>query len=224
MRVGGQGAEIRHQPDGDDAPLVAVDIPDWLRTPAAREEKPPLKAVSASAPDETALTPQDRSAALTGDLVHLLLQKLPQWPAATHAVMGAELLATLAPQHPATQREALLQSVLDLMAAPELAFLFNQPGFAEVPILGEIDGVRISGRIDRLVVTDTAVHVVDFKTAPQPPKRIEQVKAEYIRQLSVYRHLLTAIYPDRPIRAWLVWTATRTLMDVPEGMLGSSTS
>lgn len=227
-RVGGQGSGIRHQgggvPDGGDRQPPAQALPDWLRTPAAREEKPPLKAVSASAPDETALAPQDRSAALTGDLAHLLLQKLPQWPAAAHAVMGAELLATLAPQHPATQREALLQGVLDLMAAPELAFLFNQPGFAEVPILGEIDGARISGRIDRLVVTDTAVHLVDFKTATQPPRRVEHVKPEYIRQLSVYRHLLTAIYPDRPIRAWLVWTATRTLMEVPEGMLGGSAS
>jgi ATP-dependent helicase/nuclease subunit A len=199
--------------------VAPPSLPDWLLTPAGREEKPPLESVAARENDESSLTPHDRSAALTGDLLHLLLQKLPQWPADTRAVMGRELLVATAPTLPAEQHERLLNSALTLMATPELAFLFTPPGFAEVPILGEIDGKRISGRIDRLVVTPEAVHVVDFKTTVNPPRRLEDVRRKnpaYLHQLAVYRQLLGAIYPNRPIRAWLLWTATQTLMEVPE--------
>ena len=194
-------------------------LPDWLLTAAEREEKTPLESVAAREHDESALAPHDRSAALTGDLLHLLLQKLPHWPEAQRTRLGQDLLAATAPTLAPEQHERLLDSALGVMATPDLAFLLTQPGYAEVPVLGEVDGKRISGRIDRLVITPDAVHVVDFKTTVNPPKTLADVARqtpEYLHQLGLYRQLLGSIYPDRPVRAWLLWTATRTLMPVPE--------
>jgi len=40
-----------------------------------------------------------------------------------------------------------------------------------------------------------------------------------VQQLALYRAVLGKIYPDRPIRAALVWTEIPDLMEIPAAML-----
>jgi ATP-dependent helicase/nuclease subunit A len=40
-----------------------------------------------------------------------------------------------------------------------------------------------------------------------------------VEQLALYRVLLRRIYPDRPVRAALVWTDVPDLMEIPAAML-----
>ena len=55
---------------------------------------------------------------------------------------------------------------------------------AEVPIVGRLtlsgETVRVSGQIDRLAVTDSAVLIADFKTNRPAPRRIEDVPPAYV--------------------------------------------
>jgi ATP-dependent helicase/nuclease subunit A len=41
----------------------------------------------------------------------------------------------------------------------------------------------------------------------------------YIRQLALYRAVLAQLYPDKPIRAALIWTDVPDLMEVPAAAL-----
>jgi ATP-dependent helicase/nuclease subunit A len=101
--------------------------------------------------------------------------------------------------------------------------LFVSGSRAEVPIVGTLfngsETVTVSGQVDRLSVTQAAVLIGDFKTNREPPRRIEDVPPAYVRQLALYRALLRKLYPDRPVRAALVWTEVPDLMELSEALL-----
>jgi ATP-dependent helicase/nuclease subunit A len=79
--------------------------------------------------------------------------------------------------------------------------------------------VPIAGQVDRLSVTQGAVLIGDFKTNRPPPRRIEEVPSSYVRQLALYRAVLTKLYPDRPVRAALIWTEAPDLMELSAEVL-----
>jgi ATP-dependent helicase/nuclease subunit A len=106
--------------------------------------------------------------------------------------------------------------------------LFASSSRAEVPIVGKLSNgremVAISGQVDRLSVTQAAVLIGDFKTNREPPRRIEDVSPAYIRQLALYRGLLRTLYPDRPVRAALIWTEVPDLMELSEALMDRALS
>jgi ATP-dependent helicase/nuclease subunit A len=59
-----------------------------------------------------------------------------------------------------------------------------------------------AGRVDRLAVTSEAVYLADFKTGGDPASA---PRADYIEQLALYGAALAPLYPDRIIKAYLVW-------------------
>ena len=77
----------------------------------------------------------------------------------------------------------------------------SAPGsLAEVPVVGLIGGRAISGRIDRLVVTDDAVLIVDYKTLRPVPASEAEIPPLYLDQLRAYRAAMAAIYPGRAVQ------------------------
>ena len=61
--------------------------------------------------------------------------------------------------------------------------------------------------------------IADFKTDRTPPRRIEKVPADYVEQLAAYRAVLQKLYPDRPVRAALIWTEGPDLMELSAHLL-----
>jgi ATP-dependent helicase/nuclease subunit A len=72
----------------------------------------------------------------------------------------------------------------------------------------------VSGQIDRLVVTEGEVFIIDYKTNHAPPQTPAEAPGGYIRQLALYRAVLAKLYPQRRIRAALLWTETPELMEI----------
>ncbi|MBK8167282.1 MAG: UvrD-helicase domain-containing protein [bacterium] len=112
-----------------------------------------------------------------------------------------------------------------VLADPELAWVFGVPtggaAASEVPVVGRRAAAkpapaggppaseqRITGVIDRLVVRADRVDIIDYKTnrgAAVPAQRA-WLTAHYRPQLQAYREVLVQLYPDRPVRTWLLFT------------------
>ena len=82
---------------------------------------------------------------------------------------------------------------------------------AEVPIIGTLEGVPFSGQIDRLIIQEKEVILVDFKTNRCVPQKVPE---NYQKQLNAYRDLLKNIFPDKIMKSYLLWTENMTLMEV----------
>jgi len=160
-----------------------------------------------------------------GDAIHRLLQILPdlapdQWEPGAIALLARERDLSDA------QRREMTSAALSVLKDPQFAEVFGPGSRAEVAIAGSAaslpPGLKISGRIDRLVVLPNRVLVADFKTNRPSPLRVEDTDPAYLRQMAIYAAVLAEIFPTRAVQAALVWTDGPKLMAVPENLLTQS--
>jgi len=159
-----------------------------------------------------------------GELIHRLLQLLPDLTPDARDAAAVRLLAK-EPDLDADQRHEIAAAALTLLADERFAEVFGPGSRAEAAIAGgsaELPpALRLSGRVDRMVVTATRVLVVDFKTNRPSPDRIEDADPAYLRQMALYVAVLRAIFPDRRVEAALVWTDGPKLMPIGENIIAA---
>ncbi|MGB7271514.1 MAG: PD-(D/E)XK nuclease family protein, partial [Albidovulum sp.] len=78
-----------------------------------------------------------------------------------------------------------------------------------------LQGHRLFGTIDRLIVEPGRVLAVDFKSNAVVPDRAEGVPEGILRQMGAYAAMLQDIYPDKQIETAIVWTRDAVLMPLP---------
>jgi ATP-dependent helicase/nuclease subunit A len=210
------------------APATAapIELPSWLQTSAPPEVRVDtlLRPSDPGADDNHRVRSGEtlalRARALQrGTLVHRLLQSLPDLASERRRDAALNYLARNADGWTDGDREALAEGVLALIADGRFAPVFADGSRAEVSIVGRLERPRrppalVSGQIDRLVVTPAEVLIVDFKTNHAPPGRPAEAPRGYVRQLALYRAVLGKLYPQRPVRAALLWTETPELMEI----------
>ncbi|MGD9741665.1 MAG: PD-(D/E)XK nuclease family protein, partial [Dongiaceae bacterium] len=124
----------------------------------------------------------------------------------------------------AGERKDIAARVTALLADPAFASLWQANGRAEQPIAGRLartdgTGFAVAGQIDRLVIAEDAVWIVDYKTNRPPATRLDEVPVVYLKQMATYRALLADIYRNRTVRCFLLWTEVPSLMELPEELL-----
>ncbi|MGC1487453.1 MAG: 3'-5' exonuclease, partial [Albidovulum sp.] len=207
------------QAPAGDAQIMA--LPDWTRLP-----------VSAASGGDKTLSPSDLGGAKAlpgeagmdeaaamrrGTLLHLLLEQpmtgtKAEWQAAARALLEAENLTDLA------EIETLLAEAWGVISAPGLAHLFGPATLSEVALAARpevLQGHRLFGTIDRLIVEPGRVLAVDFKSNAVVPDRAEGVPEGILRQMGAYAAMLQDIYPDKQIETAIVWTRDAVLMPLP---------
>ena len=145
-----------------------------------------------------------------GTLMHRLLERLPAQAPQDREVIAARYLSETLPQASAESRAIMQAEVLSVLSHPDMAGLFDEKTKAEVTVAGRVDleasSVMVRGQIDRLIVSDESVHIVDFKTHRKiVTDGAERKQIE--RQLALYAKLLTSLYPDKEIMASILWTS-----------------
>ena len=207
------------------APPVALPLPDYLHHPAPVPH-----------PDARPLSPSQLGGAkvLAGDMgddnvdamarghaLHLLLEHLPYWPAETWDQRAADLLAGL-DEGPLTDA-TLVDEARAVLSAPALAPFFTPDALAEVEITATFGDRKLAGAIDRLLVSETQVLAIDYKSNRAVPDTPEQVPEGLLRQMGAYRAALAQVFPDRTVQVGLVWTqAAGRLMWLPDPLVDAA--
>ena len=207
-----------------------VDLPDWTAqlAPPAPERSRPVAATSlggAKVVGGPVADADPEAAMLRGTRLHLLLEHLPgvprdQWPdLARAALSGGE-----GGLPDAVELADLLAEASEVIDAPDLSQVMDPPAGAvvlrEVELTAPLPGLgTLHGTIDRLIVTDAEVLAVDYKSNSVVPTAPDDTPEGILRQMAAYRAALRQIYPDRPLRCAVLWTAIRTLMDLPDPLL-----
>lgn len=215
--------------------------PAWLTGgPDGRPQAPPVeppraRPLAPSRPDDVTLGPVPAAdspltrtsapgAALArGTLIHTLLQHLPDLPPEARAPQGLAFLQRGAAALSPGEAAAVLAQCEAVLGHPDLAAAFAPGSRAEVPLTGEVEGLVITGVVDRMAVTETEVFAVDFKTGRHAPASVEETPPLYLRQMAAYRALLATIFPGRAVRCALVWTESATIMPLPDPLLADHT-
>jgi ATP-dependent helicase/nuclease subunit A len=212
---------------------VSVLVPPWARTPPAADAAARFAAPSRM--DETLRIPASSPLAMTagpgaplgrfrrGDLIHRLLERLPDIPSPERADAARRMLSRERDLDD-SQREEMIAAAFAVLHDAGFAPVFGPGSRPEVALTGSVGAIPVSGRMDRLVVTPDRVLVVDYKTNRPAPARIEDADPAYVLQLAVYVSILRDLYPDRRVDAAMVWTDGPRLMAVPRAMMEAALS
>jgi ATP-dependent helicase/nuclease subunit A len=205
--------------------------PNWLRAFAAAEAVQRYASPSTFADDHGGATPSPLAETSglgrfrRGDIVHRLLQILPDLPSAARADGAARLLMKER-DLTAEQRVEMAGAALDVLNDPRFAEVFGPDSRAEAAVAGSAPGLpprlAVSGRVDRMVVTPKRVLVVDFKSNRPSPDTIDQADPAYLAQMAIYAAVLRAVFPGRTVEAALVWTDGPKLMPIPENLINAT--
>ncbi len=214
-------------------PVATAPFPAALVLPAvpAEQSVPILRPSSAFVPAdrsrvlETSLErlSDPASAREVGTALHALLQHLPGLPRARWAEVAARAAQQLLPHAPEAQAP-LAAKALAILEHPALAPYLGPDSRAEVPFLVDAfrkgQPVRLAGRIDRLVVTEKTVLILDYKSDAYVPASADNIDPAYVIQLGLYALVAGQLFPHRQVRAAIFWTALESLMELPDSLLG----
>jgi ATP-dependent helicase/nuclease subunit A len=195
-------------------------LPAWLRTPA-RLPSAASRARAVPVIGDEAVLPGVLDARRRGVLIHRLLQELPKFPLAARRNEAARFLARSARDLADDMRERLVAESLAVIEHPDFAVLFGPQSRGEIELFvraGRTPEEEVR-RIDRLVVQPEAILIADYKTDPLPPARAEEAPKNYLAQLARYRALIGECLPNRAMRAFLIWTATPAIHEIPPWLL-----
>jgi ATP-dependent helicase/nuclease subunit A len=198
--------------------------PAWLDRPAPEEPDPPkpLLPSQPSGSEPATLSPLaagGRDRFKRGLLVHRLLQTLPAIPPVEREAAARRFLALPVHDLGPSEQDDICRETIAVLETPEFAQLWGPDAQAEVPVVGLVGGRALSGQIDRIVVTEDRVLIVDYKTVRPPPQSENEVAAAYLQQLASYRAALERIYPGRPVACAILWTEAPRLMPISPDLL-----
>ena len=228
------------QPDG----LKARDrqkkttLPDWARIPPKPEKEAypsftPSQALKEqkSANDNTErkwpspLNVDEKSFDVfqRGNATHNLLEFLPRVKETKRDETAKKFLAQSDFNFSAKQQKEIWTQVKDILDDQTYDFIFGKNSKAEVTVTGlvEVNGVmhQLNGQVDRLVVTNDEVWIIDYKSNAKIPDTLKDVPDLYAVQMAAYQHVMQQVYPDKKIRCALLWTRTPKLQELSAASL-----
>jgi ATP-dependent helicase/nuclease subunit A len=154
-----------------------------------------------------------------GTVMHRLLQVLPQLATGDRSAAAQRYLSRVGAKWPDGERRKALDAIFRILHDERFSALFAGNSRAEVSIMGTLT-IRgkeraISGKIDRLGVTDDRILILDYKTNRVPPSSPAEVPETYVLQMALYRELLKPLYPGKSVEAALLFTEAPDLIPVP---------
>ena len=187
-----------------------ISIPDWFYPPAPTESFP-AKPLSPSKMDteepiqDSPLSENQALALRRGSFLHYLLQYLPE--------ISPDLRRSVAERIKPADID-IPEQLYQLLEDPHFMPLFSKDSLAEVPLIGQLNGQIIAGQIDRMLIREKEILVIDYKTNQHIPKSADTVPAVYKTQMRTYKQLIKNIFPDKVVKTYLLWLQNITLMEI----------
>jgi ATP-dependent helicase/nuclease subunit A len=208
MRYAAEGAFKREKPK-DVAPTAVDTAPGWMFMTAPAEEVPPRPLAPSNLDDDlygdAPASAAMKKAAVRGKLLHAVFEQYAGGDVDLFRQAAIEWLGRNNPEHDFDHRSAV-EEVLAVTQNPNWAELFSSATRAEVPLAALVGTTVITGRVDRLLIEDDRVRLVDFKTGRHIPQSEGEVTVPILRQMAHYVAALESIFAPRKVEAALLYT------------------
>jgi len=187
--------------------MGTLKLPDWVTTNAAPEGRSrrvtPSHLLSNPSVEMAVRSPgeaSDRNIFQRGNLIHKLLEVLPEIPVERRRDTAQKMLSGYS-NLPGDLSAEITKEVFAVLEHPDFSYVFAPGSRAEVSLAGSAkslpEGMYLNAQIDRLCVTAETVTIVDYKSNRPPPTKSADVNELYLGQMAAYRELAREIYPGR---------------------------
>ncbi|MBA5723980.1 PD-(D/E)XK nuclease family protein, partial [Candidatus Liberibacter sp.] len=73
----------------------------------------------------------------------------------------------------------------------------------------------ISGRVDRISISENNVFIFEYKTHCTVPQEIENIPLSHITQLATYQEILKPLYPNKDFKCSLIYVLEPRIFTIP---------
>ncbi len=199
-------------------PVKHTPLGSWSKNKPSEELTPPRplapSRIENDIPGESPLISKlYKDPMIRGTLIHNLLELLPdiedsKKQGATFGYLEKHELGQEANQ--------IWNQINTILKDKKLGPLFGPSSRAEVPIAGVIGKVAFTAFIDRLLILEDEIWIIDYKTNRTPPPDIEQIPSQYLKQMAFYKKALIEVFGSKKIRTVLLWTEGAKWMEIPD--------
>jgi ATP-dependent helicase/nuclease subunit A len=151
---------------------------------------------------------------LRGTIIHKLLEILPETKLENREGIIEYYTKNFTNEFSTKEIESIKTKISEILKQESFKEFFSQNSKSEVPIIGKINGQVVSGQIDRLIISDNEIIIIDYKTSDFVPKSHTETPENYIKQIKLYKELIKKIYSDRIVKAFLLWTSDCSIIEV----------
>jgi ATP-dependent helicase/nuclease subunit A len=161
-----------------------------------------------------------------GRAIHRALDRIASAPPERWSDMAREAALEFIPDPILAQAAA--NEALTVRRDLLLSHLFGPGSYGEVPLRGLVDWrgrkVHVAARLDRVIVRERDVLIVEFKTDRVVPKALTAIPSNYVAQLALYRLAVERMFPGRPVNCGILWTVEPRLGLLPSTLLQEAVS
>ncbi|MDH5473573.1 MAG: PD-(D/E)XK nuclease family protein, partial [Gammaproteobacteria bacterium] len=197
-------------------PVIEID-------PALQQKMPPLPpmekiiAPSYTAKDAILQPGADDDAQLRGIVIHRCLELLSrEFPFSDNSIKQC-LMNESAHLADEQKLQHWLEEARQIIAHPELEIIFKPAAgtkiYNELPIQYRLDKQLVRGVIDRLLVSDDTMLLIDYKTHQQATTdNIKELAHGYREQMQLYANGIQQIWPEKTLQTALLFTSCHSLV------------
>lgn len=220
-----------HQEEPNQTP-ENLEIPAFFQTPPASFYKNIAPSHPSTQDDVTPPSAVSSHSMTRGIIIHRLLEMLPQVPAskrlesAIHYVKNYTSYDILSgPDSFGSEQDIhnLCTRLIHIIESKPFCDIFSEQSRSEVPLSGSMtinhQHVPIQGRIDRLLITDHDVTIVDFKSKTKVPETPDRIPQTYLYQMTCYHTIVQNIFKNKHVTSAILWTEDPMLMTIPETLI-----
>jgi ATP-dependent exoDNAse (exonuclease V) beta subunit len=161
-----------------------------------------MEYIRAKVEEPGGISPENLFAKKKGDVIHYILSLISKLPDDYEIFLSKCIIAGISKYDFYSHEPAIRKAVSSIFAVPELKRFFQPEDTGTVYTEQEIVDARgDTHKIDRIVMTDDRVDVIDFKTGESQTK-------EHIDQLTRYGNIMRAMYPVKTINRYLLYLDT----------------
>jgi len=216
LESGRRPTAARTQPLPVETARIDPRLGDGLEAPAPARLIAPSRLVTT----ETDM-PGEIDGRRRGNAIHLMLDRLSRPQAGMPAAGLAGIAGTLNRQADDPELLAWWQEAQAVHADPRFAHLFDpsryRRAYNEVPVQYLLGKHLVYGIIDRLVVSDDGILIIDYKThRAASTDNVATLATDYREQMRLYTQGVAALWPDQQISSCLLFTACKVLVDMSQ--------
>ncbi|UNM06611.1 MAG: PD-(D/E)XK nuclease family protein [Holosporaceae bacterium] len=181
-----------------------TDLPLWVHQPVHVEAMKTIRASSEHTHEKEVSMPYAPEAQVRGVLIHKILQHVVGSKTSESVIKDYVAKQTISP----SDKEKVLKAVFSVLAHPLFS---NKQRFTlktEINVQGTLNGLATKGVVDLLLQNDQdkVIWALDYKTGHFDASFKTKPPEAYVRQMGIYKMLLSKIYKTHTIKTGLIWT------------------
>ena len=162
--------------------------------------------------DHSPLKKTSNKALIRGQIIHRLLEFLPNKPFDKRQEIATNWLQITSPKISSIEKKTIIKSVLSILNNSDYRDYFGPETASEVKVGAWIGNKYLLGKVDRVIINNNVCTILDYKTDQNPPTSENDVSKNYLTQMAAYKSALNLALPKYSVKCGILFITNSNIV------------